>query len=74
MTVTSGTAAAANPAFRGNGASLGVDVAPVPGSARVLWRTEVRGFRTRDAVFPDGPDGRPRRDTGFAVTSLALTF
>jgi hypothetical protein len=39
----------------------------------VLWRTEVRGFRNRDAVFPDGA-GAPRRDAGLAVTSLALTF
>ena len=63
-----------NPAFRGNGASFGVDVQPVAGSTRVLWRTEVRGFRNRDAVFPDGSDGVPCRDGGFAVTSLALTF
>jgi hypothetical protein len=67
-------AVVANPAFRGGGASLGVDVAPVTGSARLLWRTEARGFRTRDAVFPDGPNGGPRRAGGFAVTSLALTF
>lgn len=70
------TAAVPNPAFRGNGASLGVDVQPVggAGSARVLWRTEVRGFRTRDALFPNGAAGAPRRTGGFAVTSLALTF
>lgn len=71
-----GTAAVPNPAFRGNGASLGVDVQPggFAGPARVLWRTEVRGFRNRDAVFPDGADGAPTRTGGFAVTSLALTF
>lgn len=63
-----------NPAFRGNGASLGLDVAPAAGSSRVLWRTEVRGFRNRGAVFPDGTNGAPRRDGGFAVSSLALTF
>ena len=73
-TATGATSDTPNPAFRGNGASLGVDVAPAPGSARVLWRTEVRGFRARDAVFPDGRDGAPRRAGGFAVTSLALTF
>ncbi len=66
-------AAVPNPAFRGNGASLGLDVQPLAGSTRVLWRTEVRGFRNRDAVVPDGA-GAPRRDAGLAVTSLALTF
>lgn len=65
-----------NAAFRGGGASLGVDVQPggPAGPARVLWRTELRGFRTRAPVFPDGADGAPRRTGGFAVTSLALTF
>ena len=66
--------AAPNPAFRGTGASFGVDVQPVAGAPRVLWRTEVRGFRTRDPVFPDGADGGARRTDGFAVTSFALTF
>ena len=65
------TVAVANPAFRGNGASIGVDVQPV---SRVLFRTELRGFRNRDAVFPDHTNPDPRKADGFAVTSLALTF
>lgn len=65
------TVAVANPAFRGNGASFGVDVQP---ASRVLFRTEVRGFRNRDAVFPDGKNADPRQGDGFAVASLALTF
>ncbi len=63
--------AIANPAFRGNGASLGVDVSPF---SRVLFRTELRGFQNRDAVFPDGKNADPRKTDAFAVTSLALTF
>lgn len=65
------TATVANPAFRGNGASVGVDVQPF---SRVLFRTELRGFRNRDAAFPDGRNPDPRRADGFAVISLALTF
>lgn len=61
----------ANPAFRGNGASIGVDVQPY---TRVLFRTELRGFQNRDAVFPDGKHPDPRTADGFVVTSLALTF
>lgn len=56
--------------FQGNGASLGLDVAP---AARLLWRTEARGFFARDAVFPDGNDPARARG-GFVVTSLAVTF
>lgn len=59
-----------NPAFHGNGASFGLDVSP---SLRVLWRTEVHGFGNRDAVFPNGASA-PRLSSGFAVTSLAVTF
>ena len=61
-----------SPAFRANGASVGLDVAPQP---RVLWRTELRGFRGNDRVFParDATGARSRRDA-FAVTSLALTL
>jgi len=60
----------ANPAFHGNGASFGLDVTPSP---RALWRTEVRAFGNRDAVFPNGTSGA-RTTGGFAVTSLAVTF
>lgn len=57
--------------FRTGGASLGLDVTPEP---RVLWRTEVRGFRSRDAIWPSG--GRPNESRAglLLVTSLALTL
>ena len=60
-----------NPAFEANGASIGVDVAP---QSRALWRTELRGFRNRKAVFPDGTEPVRRRQDVFVVTSLAVTF
>ena len=59
-----------NGALRANGASVGLDVVPQP---RVLWRTELRGFNNKTAVFPDG-DRAPRRGGGVVVTSLALTL
>ena len=58
--------------FRTNSASIGIDVRP---EARVLWRTEARGYAADAAVFPTG--GRapsPSRRSGVVVTSLALTF
>jgi hypothetical protein len=58
-------------AFKTSGASLGVDVAPV---ARVLWRTEVRGFRSDNAVWAEHRVGTYARTDAVAVTSLALTF
>lgn len=61
----------ANPAFRANGASLGVDWSP---QSRVMWRTEVRGFLNDRALFADGASGTPSKRDLFAVTSLALTF
>lgn len=61
----------ANGPFRANGGSIGLDVAP---QARVLWRTEVRGFANRTAIFPNGETGAPRKQGGFVVSSLALTF
>ena len=56
--------------FRGNGASLGVDVAP---HARLLWRTEARGFFADARVFPDA-GGPPRTSGGFVVSALTLVF
>jgi Putative beta-barrel porin-2, OmpL-like. bbp2 len=58
--------------FRANSASVGVDVRP---EARVLWRTEARGYSADAAVFPRGHRGPARsRHSGVIVTSLALTF
>ena len=58
-------------AFRTNGASLGVDVTPVP---KLLWRTELRGYRSDAAVWPLHESGDFGKDDLFAVTSLALSF
>ena len=60
-----------NAPFRAVGGSLGIDVQPQP---RLLWRTEARGWRNRDPIFPDGRERAPARSSGFVVTSLALTF
>jgi hypothetical protein len=56
--------------FEAWGASLGVDVAI---AGRALWRSELRGMRTRDPLLPDG-DGPPRETGGVVVSSLAITF
>ena len=56
--------------LRANGLSLGIDVAPQP---HVTWRTELRGLRGDNAVFPKGVAGSSTGDT-FIVTSLGLTF
>lgn len=61
----------ANGPFRGNGASLGLDMSLVSG---VVWRSELRGFWNKTAVFPDGTSGAPRKADGFIVSSLGLTF
>ena len=58
-------------AFLGNGVSLGVDVTPQP---KLMWRSEVRGFRADDAIFPDAARAVPRRTDVFVVTSLSLAF
>jgi hypothetical protein len=58
-------------AFRTNAASLGVDVAPVP---RLLWRTELRGYRSDAPVWPLHESGDYGKDDLFVVTSLALSF
>jgi hypothetical protein len=60
-----------NAAFQGTGASVGVDVQAVPGA---LWRTELRGLRAARPLFPNGGAETARREGGFAVTSLAVTF
>jgi Putative beta-barrel porin-2, OmpL-like. bbp2 len=57
--------------FKTNGASLGIDVAPVPA---LLWRTEIRGFFSSDRVWPTHDVGRFDRNDEVMVTSLALTI
>ena len=56
--------------FRASGASIGLDMTP---QSRVLWRTELRGFRSEKAVFPKRTGG-PSGSDAFVVTSLGLTF
>ena len=60
-----------NGAFRANGGSIGLDIAP---QARLLWRTELRGFANTSVIFPDGKTGAPRKSDAFIVSSLAVTF
>ena len=57
--------------FETTGASLGVDVKL---QTPVLWRTELRGFRAKNSVFPQHTIGQFGRNNAFLVTSLALTF
>ena len=54
------------------GGSVGLDVSPQAG---VLWRTELRGYRSADDVFrAAGADGGFTATGGVFVTSLALRF
>jgi Putative beta-barrel porin-2, OmpL-like. bbp2 len=62
---------APNPALRAVGGSLGVDVTPY---ARISWRSEFRGWRNRERLFPDGVNGFPSRVSVVAVSSLSLSF
>ncbi len=57
-------------AFETTGASVGFDVTLPKG---FLWRTELRGFRGDGDIYPTR-DGGFSRNSGVAVTSLALTL
>ena len=59
--------------FRGTIASLGVDVS-LAGEGKTLWRNEVRGTWTRDAVIPSRSPTRFSKHNYLVVTSLALSF
>lgn len=54
-----------------NGASLGLDVGHTDG---LLWRTEVRGLRSTDPLFPSHGVPDAARNNLLVVTSLALTL
>jgi hypothetical protein len=56
--------------FETTGASVGVDVTLPRG---FLWRTELRGFRGDQALYPER-DGGLTRNAAVAVTSLALSL
>ncbi len=60
-----------NAAFRGNGASFGLDWSP---QSQLLWRTEMRGFSNDRALFDHPGRGTPGKRDVFVVTSLALSF
>ena len=60
-----------NGSFRANGGSIGLDIVP---QARLLWRTELRGFTNKSEIFPDGKTGAPQKGDAFIVSSLAVTF
>jgi hypothetical protein len=60
-----------NGPFKANGGSIGLDVSP---QTRVLWRTELRGFTNSNPIFPDGNNGARKKNDGFVVSSIALTF
>jgi hypothetical protein len=57
--------------FQTTGASLGVDV---NFQAPILWRSELRGFRSKEPVWPLNGVGHFGRNDAFFVSSLALTF
>jgi hypothetical protein len=56
--------------FETTGASLGLDVTLPKG---LLWRTEARGFRGDEAIYPER-DGGLSRNSAVVVTSLALSL
>jgi hypothetical protein len=60
-----------NGPVRANGGSIGLDIAP---HGRLLWRTELRGFSNKSAIFPDGDTRVPRKGNTFVVSSLGVTF
>jgi hypothetical protein len=58
--------------LRASGASFNLDASP---AARLLWRTEARWLRARDALFPARGAARGlAADDAVVVSSLALTL
>lgn len=57
--------------FQTTGGSLGVDVRL---QAPLLWRSEVRGFGSKEPVWPLNAVGRWSRNDLFVVSSLSLTL
>jgi hypothetical protein len=57
--------------FETIGGSIGIDV---KFREPVLWRTELRGFHSREGVWPLNTSGQFSRNDAFLVTSMALTF
>jgi hypothetical protein len=58
--------------FQVSGGSFGIDVVPV---ANFLWRTEVRAFDSKDAIYPKrSAAGGLSGGNAFVVSSIALAF
>lgn len=57
--------------FRTSSASIGLDVRA---AGRAVWRSEIRGFRSGDAIWPRGGETQADRTTLLIVSSLALTL
>lgn len=57
--------------FRTRSASLGLDLQV---ERRAWWRTEVRGFRSSEAIWPSGGAASGGRRAALLVSSLAVTF
>lgn len=57
--------------FRTTSASLGLDVSPEP---RVWWRTEIRAFRSGDALWSRGGASAGSQRSVLTVTSLSITY
>lgn len=54
-----------------SGGSIGLDVS---GPEGLLWRTELRGLRGSDPLFPDAGGPATRRHNTVLITSVALTL
>jgi hypothetical protein len=56
--------------FETTGASVGLDLSLMGG---FLWRTELRGFRGDEGIYPERTGGLSR-NSAVVVSSLALTL
>ena len=56
--------------FQVSGASINFDQKM---DETVMWRTELRGFNSKDKIYPQGSHGKNRHD-GFLVTSFSAWF
>jgi hypothetical protein len=55
--------------FQVNGGSIGFDVTPRP---RLMWRTELRGYESRDPLFADRED--TSKYDAFVVSAMSVAF
>lgn len=57
--------------FETSSASLGLDVQP---DARLLWRSEIRGYHSSDPIWPQAGAATGSHDDLVLVTSFAVSF